>query len=257
MSKEFLKQRNIPHTLGIGLLRAYAVILSFEVYFMLSVIERHQIERDSRAPYIYEALKREGLVDESTNTRNMSLREIYAYIKTNDVKIGGDNSPIIFVSRADVEYTFKKFEIKGRKAGRKIKSVKADADDDQRSTSASEDTTPVDTDSTTLESDHSEKSVSTVQVSVPEVEEEPEQISPIEQQANDLIFKYIESDYNFWHCCYWPTRRGSTEHRRVAENLLKRDGIYSPELHKTMVGLFQYITREVVPAVPPKQDIAA
>lgn len=132
---------------------------------MISVKERHQIERSSRAPYIYEAIKREGLVDEATNTRNMSLREIYAYIKTNDVKIGGDNSPIIFVSRADVEYTFKKFGIKSRKAGRKTsKSVdKADVvSDNGLEVVVPAVTTPVDTDECTNSvAGDTEKSVST------------------------------------------------------------------------------------------------
>ena len=175
MSKEFLKQRDNCIRWD-GHLRAYAVILSFEVFTMLTVKERHQIERDSRAPYIYEALKREGLVDE-TNLRTKSLKEIYAYIKTNDVKIGGKDCPIIFVSRADVEYTFKKFEIKGRKAGRKVKSVKADTDADLPVTSTS-DTTPVDTDNcTSSESDHSEKSVSTAPVIA-------NKISPIIRKVN-------------------------------------------------------------------------
>lgn len=259
MSKEFLKQRDNRIRWELDFLGRMRLFFSFEVYSMLTVKERHQIERDSRAPFIYEALKREGLVDESTNTRKMSLKEIYAYIKTNDVKIGGKDCPIIFVSRSDVEYTFKKFEIKGRKAGRKIKSVKADTNtDDDLHVASTSDTTPVDTDNcTSSESNHSEKSVSTVQVSESKSEEESEQMSPIEQQANDLIFKYMDSNYDFWHCCYWPTRRGSIEHRRIAENLLKRDGIYSPELYKAMIELFQYITRSDVPAVPPKQNIAA
>jgi hypothetical protein len=204
---------------------------------MLTVKERHQIERDSRAPYIYEALKREGLVDEATNTRNISLKEIYAYIKANDVKIGGKDCPIIFVSRADVEYTFKKFEIKGRKAGRKIKSVKADTNTDvDHNVTSTSDTTLVDTDNcTNLESDHSKKSVSTTPKianqriirKVIHKEDKAKDISDTEkEEIKDTIHTYIEAPVFFTSSTKKRTiRRGEPIPEDCTKSYAERHGL--------------------------------
>lgn len=79
---------------------------------MLTVKERHQIERDARSGSIYQYLKDNGYVDE-TGTRTMSIPEVRKSLADcNDTQMR-------CVSLRDLYYVFKKYNIKGRKPGRK------------------------------------------------------------------------------------------------------------------------------------------
>lgn len=106
-----------------------------------------------------------------------------------------------------------------------------------------------------------ETSVVVEESSTPETEEVGDSSSPVAEEpslAETLIFKYMDTEYDFWWHCRHVFQRANNEHFNLTRKLLERDGLYSFNLLDEMMGLVrECLESSDVPEIPPKQKEVA